>query len=214
VLQIAIPSLTGNLEIYGLAVASGQWWRLVTAGFAHLSVIHILFNMWGLWVLGRPLETLLGRIRFVALYFTALVAGSTASYLFANPLGAAAGASGAIFGLAGGLIVVARRMNWNFSWLVGIVALNFLLPFMVANIDWHAHVGGFLAGLAVTAAFTYPPRASRVAVSVVAVVVVLTSSIGLVVHRTQQIRQDPAYSSVFQLGGTFPDAGDFRPDNF
>jgi len=212
--QIAIPSLTGHLEIYGLAVASGQWYRLVTAAFLHLSIVHILFNMWGLWVLGRPLEAMLGRIRFVSLYFTALIAGSTASYLFSDPLGAAAGASGAIFGLAGGLIVVARRMNWNFSWLVGIVALNFLLPFMVANIDWHAHVGGFLAGLAVTAAFTYPPKPSRVAVSVVAVVVLLAGCLGLVAHRTQQIRDDPTYGSVFQLGGTFPDAGNFRPDHF
>jgi membrane associated rhomboid family serine protease len=214
VLQIAVPSLTGRLEIYGLAVASGQWYRLVTAGFLHLSIIHILFNMWALWVLGRPLEAILGRIRFVTLYFTALVAGSTASYLFSDPLGAAAGASGAIFGLAGGLIIVARRMNWNFSWLVGIVALNFLLPFTQANIDWHAHVGGFIAGLAVTAAFTYPPRDSRTVVSIVAVAVMLFACVGLVAQRTTQIRQDPTYGSVFQVGGTFPNPGDYRPDNF
>ena len=214
VLQIAVPSLTGHLEIYGLAVASGQWWRLLSAGFLHLSVAHILFNMWGLWVLGRPLEAMLGRIRFATLYFTALVAGSTASYVFADPLGASAGASGAIFGLAGGLIVVARRMNWNVSWLVGIVALNFALPFMVANIDWHAHVGGLLAGVIVTAAFTYAPSAYRTVVSVLAVVMVLGLCVGLVAYRTQQIRQDPTYGSVFQLGGTFPDAGDFQPNHF
>jgi len=212
--QIAVPSLTGRLDIYGLAVASGQWYRLITAGFLHLSVVHILFNMWALWVLGRPLEAILGRIRFVTLYFTALVAGSTASYLFSDPLGAAAGASGAMFGLAGGLIVVARRMSWNFSWLVGIVALNFLLPFTQANIDWHAHVGGFLAGLVVTAAFTYPPAKYRTTVSIVTVVVVLAVCAGLVIYRTSQIRQDPAYSSVFQVGGTFPDPGDYRPDHF
>jgi membrane associated rhomboid family serine protease len=213
-LQIAVPSLTGRFELYGLAVASGEWWRLFTAGFLHLSVVHILFNMWSLWVLGRPLEEMLGRIRFTALYFTALLAGSAASYTFSNPLGAAAGASGAIFGLAGGLIIVARRMNWNYSWLVGIVGLNFLLPFMVPDIDWHAHVGGFVAGLAVTTAFTYPPRPMRVAVSVLGVVAIVALSLGAVVHRTQQIREDPLYVSVFQLGGTFPDAGDFRPDHF
>jgi len=212
--QIAVPSLTGRWDIYGLAVASGQWYRLFTAGFLHLSVIHILFNMWALWVLGRPLEAILGRIRFVTLYFTALVAGSTASYLFSDPLGAAAGASGAIFGLAGGLIVVARRMHWNFSWLVGIVALNFLLPFTQANIDWHAHVGGFLAGLVVAAAFTYPPQQSRTMVSIVTVVALLAVCAALVTYRTSQIRQDPTFGSVFQIGGTFPDPGDYRPNHF
>ncbi len=213
-LQIAIPSLTGHFEIFGLAVASGQWWRLVTATFLHLSIIHILFNMWGLSVLGRPLEAMLGRVRFATLYATSLIAGSTASYVFASPLGASAGASGAIFGLAGGLIVVARRMQWDFRWLVGIVALNFLLPFVVGSIDWHAHVGGFLAGLIVTAAFTYPPKPQRVAASAAVVVLVLGACIGLVTYRTNQIREDPTYGSVFQLGGTFPDGGDFRPDTF
>jgi membrane associated rhomboid family serine protease len=213
-LQIAIPSMTGHLEIYGLAVASGQWWRLVTATFLHLSILHILFNMWGLWVLGRPLEEQLGRVRFATLYATSLVAGSTASYLFANPLGASAGASGAIFGLAGGLMVVARRLNWNFNWLVGIVALNFLLPFMVGGIDWHAHVGGLVAGVLVATAFTYAPKPQRIAISALAVVLVLAACVGLVAYRTHQIREDPTYGSVFQLGGTFPDGGDFRPDTF
>jgi len=214
ILQIAVPSLTGNLENYGLAVASGQWWRLVTAGFLHLSITHILFNMWALWVLGRPLEAMLGRLRFVTLYFTALVAGSTASYLFAGPDGSSAGASGAIFGMAGGLIVLARRMSWNVSWLIGIVALNFLLPFVVPDIDWHAHVGGLLAGLVVTAAFTYPPTAYRTAVSVLTVVLVVGLCVGLVAHRTHKIRNDPTYVSVFQSGGSFPNGPNLQPDHF
>ena len=211
VLQIAIPSLTGRFEMFGLAVASGEWWRLFTAGFLHLSVLHILFNMWGLWVLGRPLESMLGRARFAVLYAVSLFVGSTVSYVFASPQGASVGASGAIFGLAGGMIVVAKRMHWNLNWLVGIVALNFLLPFMVPDIDWHAHVGGLVAGLIVTAAFVYPPRTYRIAAAVAVVLVVSALSVGLVVHRSQQIRQDPQFASVFQLGGGFTGDGDFRP---
>jgi membrane associated rhomboid family serine protease len=211
VLQIAVPSLTGRFEMFGLAVASGEWWRLITAGFLHLGVVHILFNMWGLWVLGRPLESLLGRARFAALYAVALLAGSTVSYLFANPLGASVGASGAIFGLAGGMIVVAKRMRWNLNWLVGIVALNFLLPFAIPNIDWHAHVGGLVAGMLVTAGFVYPPRRWRIVAAVAVVVVVSAVSVGVVAHRTQQIREAPEYASVFQLGGGISGESDFRP---
>jgi membrane associated rhomboid family serine protease len=211
VVQVAVPSTTGKGEMFGLAVASGQWWRLITAGFLHLSLVHILFNMWGLWVLGKPLEARLGRVRFGVLYAVSLFAGSTVSYVFANPQGASVGASGAIFGLAGGMIVMAKRMQWNLSWLVGIVALNFLLPFVVANIDWHAHVGGLVAGMIVTAAFVYPPPRLRVVSAVVVVAVVMAVCVGLVAHRTQQIRQDPRYASVFQLGGVITGDGDFRP---
>jgi membrane associated rhomboid family serine protease len=209
--QVAVPSTTGRFEMFGLAVASGEWWRLLTAGFLHLSLVHIGFNMWGLWVLGRPLEAMLGRVRFGALYGVSLLAGSTVSYLFANPQGASVGASGAIFGLAGGMIVVAKRMSWNLSWLVGIVALNFLLPFAISNIDWHAHVGGLVAGIIVTAGFVYPPRRYRIVAAVAVVAVVCAVSVGLTTQRTQQIRQDPGYASVFQLGGRITGDGDFRP---
>ena len=208
VVQVLVPSTTARFSDYGLGVASGQWWRLITSGFIHLSVVHILFNMWGLWVLGRPLEAMLGRRRYTALYFISLLAGSAVSMYFADPQGLAAGASGAVFGLAGGLIVVAKRMHWNLSWLVGIVALNMLLPFAVPNIDWHAHVGGLVAGLVVTAAFVYTPKAFRLAGSIVVVVAVTALCVGLVVVRTNQIKTDPAYASVFELGGgigTYPD---------
>jgi membrane associated rhomboid family serine protease len=209
--QIAIPSLTPRFDSYGLAIASGEWWRLFTAGFLHLGIIHILFNMWSLWVLGRPLEQMLGRLRFGALYFVSLLGGSTVSYLFAAPIGESAGASGAIFGLAGGLIVVARRMRWNLNWLVAVVALNFLLPLEVPNIDWHAHVGGFIAGMIATAAFVYTPRPQRVAASLLAVAVLVAGSVGLIGYRTQQIKGNPRYAIIFQLGGGFPAPPDERP---
>jgi membrane associated rhomboid family serine protease len=211
IFQIAVPSLTGRFDVYGLAIASGQWYRLLTAGFLHLSTLHILFNMWALWVLGRPLEEMLGRIRFTSLYFTSLLAGTTASYLFLDPQNSSAGASGAIFGLAAGLIVVARRMDWNLSWLVGIVVLNFLLAFIDTGIDWHAHIGGFVAGLIVTSVFVYTPQPQRVVASVLVVAVVVAVCVGLVSHRTQEIRNIPSNAVVFQLGGSFPAGRDFRP---
>jgi membrane associated rhomboid family serine protease len=200
-LQVLAPQVTGLSWMYGLAVASGQWWRLLTAGFVHLSLVHILFNMWSLWVLGRLLEEMLGRVRFVALYAISLLGASTVSYLFASPEGRAAGASGAVFGLAGGLIVVAKRMNWKLQWLVGMIGLNLLLPLVVSNIDWHAHVGGLVTGMVTTAAFVYSPRRWRVGAAYAVLVVVAVVCVGLVAQRSEQIRQNPRYASIFTLGG-------------
>ena len=200
--------------MYGLAIASGQWWRLFTAGFIHLSLVHILFNMWSLWVLGRLLEEMLGRVRFIALYAISLFGASTASYLFASALGPAAGASGAIFGLAGGLLVVGKRMNWRTQWLVGVIGLNLLLPFFQHNIDWHAHVGGLITGMVTTAAFVYAPKRWRVvaAYAVVALVaLVAVVCVGLVAERGASIRQDPRYASLFSLGGGVSDDTAYNP---
>ncbi len=209
-LQILIPTFTSRFWLQGLQVADGQWYRLVTSGFLHGSITHILFNLYALWVVGRPMEAMLGRVRFVTLYFVALFAGSTASYLFNDPTTQSLGASGAIFGVFGGMIVVARRMHWNLSWLIGLVAINLALPFFVGGIDWHAHVGGLVAGVVLTAAMAYAPQPSRVVTAVVVSLALVGLCTGLVLWRTQQIREDPRYAPLFTSGFEIPPQ-DFRP---
>ncbi len=208
--QVLIPSFTGMFWQDPVAVATGQWYRLVTAGFLHVSVVHIGFNMWALWVVGRPLEAMLGRLRFIALYAVSLLAGSAASYLFGNPQAPSLGASGAIFGLFGGLLVVARRMHWNMSGLVAIVAINLALPFFLPNIDWHAHVGGLVAGAAATAVMAFSPQRTRAAASVAVCVVLVAVSVVMVGVRTPQIRDDPRFVRAFTPGAQLQEP-DFRP---
>ena len=209
-LQVALPSFTGRFWMRGVEVADGQWYRLLTAGFLHVSVVHILFNMWALWVVGRPLEAMLGRVRYGALYAVSLLGGSAASYLFGEPLTPSLGASGAIFGLFGGLLVVARRMHLNMSGLVAIVGINLALPFFMPSIDWHAHVGGLVAGAATTAVMAYAPRPSRVGAAVVSCAVMVALCAGLVAWRTQQIGVDPRYSQFVHSNLPVQEP-DFRP---
>lgn len=138
---------------YGLhppAVAlSGEVWRLITAGFLHGSFLHLLFNMYVLWLLGSELEELLGHLKFTSLYLISLLGGSATSYYFSNPASFSVGASGAVFGLMGAFLVVGSRLRQDVSQVMVLIALNVGIGFMVPNIDWRAHLGGLVAGAAV-----------------------------------------------------------------
>jgi membrane associated rhomboid family serine protease len=118
------------------------------------------------------------------------------------------GASGAIFGLFGGMIVVARRMRWNLGGLVAIVAINLALPFFMPNVDWHAHVGGLVAGSVATAVMAYAPRGARAWASVAVCAALVAVSLVMVGVRTQQLKSDPLYAPEIQSGVHEPD---FRP---
>jgi membrane associated rhomboid family serine protease len=169
-------------------VAEGEYYRLVTAAFLHAGVLHLALNMFALAVLGPPLESALGRARFLALYLLSALGGSVAAYLLApvNTLGV--GASGAIFGLFGAYYVVVRRLGGNTSSIVGLLALNLVITFAVPFIDWRAHLGGLVTGGLISAALAYAPRGSRrstvqaaacVAVAVVLVVLVVLRTAAL-----------------------------------
>lgn len=211
VLQLAIPTFTSRFELSGLRIANGEWWRLITGGFLHGGVMHLLFNMFALLMVGRQLEEQLGRVRFGVLYATSLVAGSTVSYVFSPGAYLGVGASGAIFGLFGGLIVVARRMNWQLNTLIGLVVINFLIPFVVPNVDWHAHVGGLLAGLIVTTAFAYAPTKIRDVTAAVAVVAVLVGCGVAVAARSTAIKTDPRFSIFFDDLNSYLPLDEYRP---
>jgi membrane associated rhomboid family serine protease len=145
----------------GVAIASGEWWRLLTAPFLHAGLWHVGLNMFALWVLGGQLEPLLGRWRFVAVYLLSALGGATASYLFSSPTVLSVGASGAVFGLLGAFFVALHRLDRDTSGVVALLAINVVLGFVFPGIDWRAHLGGLVVGAVVTAGFVYAPTRWR-----------------------------------------------------
>jgi membrane associated rhomboid family serine protease len=150
-----LQELTGTLLVKSFAlfaplVTSGEWWRLISAGFLHGSIIHLLFNVYILWVIGSQLESIVGNIKFIIIYFVSLLGGSVASYLF-SPFGSySIGASGAIFGLMGAMLVVGRKRNLDISQITTLVAINIVIGFVLSGIDWRAHLGGLATGAFIT----------------------------------------------------------------
>lgn len=139
-------------------VASGAWWRLFTSGFLHFGPIHLAFNMIALWVIGRDLEQVLGRTRFLMVYLVSLLGGGLVVFLFASQNSLTAGASGAVFGLMGGLAVVLLRMRRSPGPALTIILLNVIISFVVPGISILGHLGGLVFGAAVTAGLFYAPR--------------------------------------------------------
>jgi membrane associated rhomboid family serine protease len=144
-------------------VADGAWWQLVTSGFTHVTITHIGFNMLALWMIGPQLELVLGRVRFLALYLISLLAGSTVVLWAAGEYQLTLGASGAIYGLFGALIIVARRVGGDMRALWGLIIVNVLITFAVPNISWQGHLGGFVGGVLATGILVYAPRQHRAA---------------------------------------------------
>ncbi|MBV9161668.1 MAG: rhomboid family intramembrane serine protease [Pseudonocardiales bacterium] len=140
------------------AVAHGAWWQLLTSGFLHIGPLHLAFNMIALWVIGRDLEQVLGRVRFLVVYLVSLLGGSLVVFAFANPASDTAGASGAVFGLMGGLAVVLMRLRLSPRPALTIILLNVIISFAVPNISLLGHLGGLAFGTALTAAMVYTPK--------------------------------------------------------
>lgn len=142
-------------------VADGAWWQILTSGFTHVTITHIAFNMLALWMIGPQLEMVLGRVRFLALYLLSLLAGSAAVLWAGGEYQLTLGASGAIYGLFGALLIVARRVGGDLRSLYGLIAVNVLITFVVPNISWQGHLGGFVGGVAASVVLVYPPRRHR-----------------------------------------------------
>jgi membrane associated rhomboid family serine protease len=173
----------------GHGVAQGGWYRLISATFLHQQTFHILLNMIVLWMFGRPLEAQLGRIRYVATYLICGLGGSCASYLFNPPGTASLGASGAVFGLIGVLLVVERRFGSQTPSALVYLAILLLPGIVISNVDWRAHVGGLVVGCALGAIYAYAPRANRNywhAGLCLALTVALLVSVGVRTHRIQE----------------------------
>jgi membrane associated rhomboid family serine protease len=144
-------------------------WRMLTAAFLHSpdSVLHIVLNMYTLWIFGQALEPLLGRIRFLALYLVSAIGGSV-GYLLLNPLlvpgqglVGVVGASGAIFGLFGAMLLVQRQRGGDTRQLWVLIAINGVIGFLIPQIAWQAHLGGLVTGGLCAAVLAYTPRGRR-----------------------------------------------------
>ncbi|KRV47333.1 Rhomboid family protein [Wenjunlia vitaminophila] len=153
-------------QLVGVAEGPDQWYRLLTAMFLHQAVAHIALNMLSLWWLGPALETALGRVRFLTLYLLAGLGGSAASFMLADANQASLGASGAIFGLLGGLGVVVHKLGGDTRPIIIVLVLNLAITFAFSGIDWRAHIGGLVMGGLVAAGMVYAPRQRRTQVQV------------------------------------------------
>ena len=136
--------------LFGPAIhINHEYWRLVTSGFLHLGFLHILFNMYLLYVIGRMIEPAIGSARFLLLYFTALLAGSFGA-LLVSPDSLTVGASGAVFGLMGAAFVGmrARGIDPMQTGIGGLILINLVLTFAFSGISIGGHIGGLIAGVA------------------------------------------------------------------
>jgi len=177
-----------NFSVFAPKIADGEWYRVLTGGFLHAGLLHIAFNMYALYLFGPPLESTLGRVRFLSLYLVSAVGGTAASYAFNAPNQGSLGASGAVFGLFGAFFIVNRKFGRDNSGLLVLLAINLAFAFLPGtNIDWHAHVGGLVTGSLVASALVYAPRNRRTVVQTTGCVVVLLMVVALVVWRTAQL---------------------------
>jgi membrane associated rhomboid family serine protease len=148
--------LIGTFGLYGIDLlkSTNEWYRLVTVALVHDNTnvipIHLAFNMLALHSLGTPIEIFLGRSKFLIIFFVSLIGGSIASAMFLGYNGYSIGASGAVFGLFGAWAVISKRIGAEVKSTLVIIGLNFVLGFTIGGVDWRAHLGGLIAGYAVT----------------------------------------------------------------
>ena len=181
-------ALLGELpQIGGIGVAEGEWYRIVSGGFLHANLLHLAFNMFALWILGRQLEPAIGRGPFAAVYGASLLAGSL-GVLVADPRALTVGASGAVFGLFGYALVAqyARGINPMDTGLGGIILINLVFTFAVPGISIGGHLGGLAGGVVAGALFDLlrprlrlPTWAGAVSVAVLGVACAV-ASVGVV----------------------------------
>jgi membrane associated rhomboid family serine protease len=138
----------GSFDGFTLSgVATGEWWRLITAAFLHGNIIHLGMNMLMLWWIGSPIEQALGRGRYVLVYLVSGLAGSTGAQLLTRPDQLTVGASGALFGLLGAALVFERQRQYVLGGsALSIIVLNLILTFSVPGISIGGHLGGLAGG--------------------------------------------------------------------
>lgn len=144
-----MPSIQVHLVLPNLDYlkATNEWYRLFTVALVHAGLLHLGFNMYALMVLGNPLETAFGSSKFLIVFFFSLLTGSLTSAYFASASSYSVGASGAIFGLFGAMIIVGNKIGADVRSIYVIIGINFVIGFAVGGIDWKAHLGGLIGGL-------------------------------------------------------------------
>jgi membrane associated rhomboid family serine protease len=187
-IEITSSTFETRFEMWGDGVANGDWYRLVTGAFLHLPTpVHIIFNMWALWVVGPQLEQVLGRVRYATLYLLAAVGGNVLLYLV-SPGEPAVGASGAIFGLFGAFFVIGRRLGAPTGGIVSLIVINLVFTFVFPGISWEGHVGGLITGSALAVAFAYAPPKNRALIQGGAVAAAVVVFLIAVIVQTEHVR--------------------------
>ena len=147
-------ALYAKLWLDGPDLHNGGWWRLVTTMFLHASIVHIAFNLFALWVIGRPVEQYLGPVRYLGLYLVSGLAGS-AGALLQTP-GVTVGASGAIFGILGAMVILEWQITGQLAGqAMSLVAINLVISFLIPGISWGGHVGGLIGGVLIMLAYAH-----------------------------------------------------------
>jgi membrane associated rhomboid family serine protease len=144
-------------------IGEGEAYRFLTSMFLHAGPIHLVLNMWALWVVGRVIEQALGPSRFLGLYLVSGVGGSLAVYLFTGPV-PTVGASGAIFGVFGALFILLRRVGRDASSMLSLIVINVIFTFLVPGISIAGHLGGLLTGTVAALGLAYAPQKNRTAI--------------------------------------------------
>ncbi|SDH56748.1 Membrane associated serine protease, rhomboid family [Lentzea fradiae] len=184
-----IPELTAN----------GEWWRIVTSGFMHFGLIHLALNMAALFVVGPVIEQELGRLRYGAVYFLSLLGGSAAAFYFGTVCQQLAGASGAVFGLMGALLIVFKRQKRDISTIVVIVGIN-LVSNLFTNASLLGHLGGFVIGGLLTLAMVRAPRQNRNLYQGVAVAAAVVLLGGMFLLRASEL--DTSVEVIMEIART------------
>lgn len=154
-------ALSGGQVVLVQGVNNGAVWQVVTAVFTHVAIMHIGLNMLSLFFLGPPVTAVLGRARFLAVYGLSGLAGSVVVLYLSNPHAQTLGASGAIFGLMGSFLVIARKLQGNVSQILFWVGLNLVFTFTAPGISWQGHIGGLVGGVVVTGILVAVPRGPK-----------------------------------------------------
>ena len=169
-----------DLSQYPLAVEFGEPWRLLTAAFLHIGLLHLALNMLALLVFGSELERQLGRWRYLALYLVAALGGSTAIQLLGDPLRPVAGASTAIYGLLGalGVFMVVRRQDVR--GILVLLGINIFISFL-PGVSLLGHLGGLVTGAAVAGLIVLTRRRTGRQAAGLAVLVLVLLALALAV---------------------------------
>ena len=160
-IQQANPAFTARYALIPFAVEQGQYARLITSAFLHASVLHLATNMITLYIVGAPLERVLRPVRYLIVYFLSALGGSLFSVWLSPEFSIGVGASGAIFGLFGALLVLRRQVGAEAGALAVLIGLNLVISFTLPNISWQAHIGGLVTGTLVALALRGVDRISR-----------------------------------------------------
>ena len=158
----AACALNAGLTHWVPGVDSGAWWQLLTSAFTHVDPLHLGFNMLALWFLGPQLEQAIGRTRFLALYLLSALVGSAFVFWFSDPESTTIGASGAVFGLMGALLVLAVKLRANVQPILLWLGVNAAYTLLGSGISWQGHLGGLLGGIAAAVVIVYAPRENQV----------------------------------------------------